>query len=139
MSAETRTPLVEIRDLWVVFETAAGPVEAVRGANLFVYPGQTVAIVGESGSGKTTVANAIIGLLPGTGKLTSGQIMFEGKDIAHASKREMVGLRGSRIGMVPQDPMSNLNPVWRIGYQVKEALKANGIDPTRSTYQHLAE
>ena len=139
MSPAKKDPLLEVRDLWVTFETSAGPLEAVRGANLCVYPGQTVAIVGESGSGKSTLAHSVIGLLPGTGKVTSGEIIFEGEDIAHASRKKMVEVRGARIGMVSQDPMSNLDPVWRIGRQVREALEANGIDPSRSTYQHLAE
>jgi ABC-type glutathione transport system ATPase component len=121
------TPLLQIRDLDVAFTTATGTVPAVRGANLTVYPGQTVAIVGESGSGKSTTAHAVIGLLPGTGTVTGGSIVFDGQDITHAGKREMVAIRGKQIGLVPQDPMSNLNPVWKIGYQVKEALKANGI------------
>lgn len=120
-------PLIEIRDLEVAFKSSTGTVPAVRGANLTIYPGQTVAIVGESGSGKSTTAHAIIGLLPGTGKVTGGQIIFDGKDITHLSRKEMVALRGKEIGMVPQDPMSNLNPVWKIGYQVKEALVANNI------------
>ena len=121
------TPLLEIRGLEVSFSTANGPVAAVCGADLTVYPGQTVAIVGESGSGKSTTAHAIIDLLPGTGKVMAGSIMFDGTEITTASKREIVALRGSQIGLIPQDPMSNLNPVWKIGYQVKEALKANGI------------
>ncbi len=99
----------------------------MRQANLTVYPGQTVAIVGESGSGKSTTAHAIINLLPGTGRITGGQILFEGKDISHANKEEIVSLRGASIGMVPQDPMSNLNPLWKIGFQVKEVLTAHGI------------
>ena len=120
-------PLLEIRDLDVSFRSDRGTeVPAVRGANLKVYPGQTVAIVGESGSGKSTTAHAIIALLPGTGKVTGGQILFQGRDITKLRPREAEELRGDSIGLVPQDPMSNLNPVWKIGYQVAEALKANG-------------
>lgn len=121
------TPLLEVRDLDVAFRVDKKDVPAVRGANLTVYPGQTVAIVGESGSGKSTTAHAIIGLLPGTGHVTGGEIRFEGQDIAHARKKDIVALRGSSIGLVPQDPMSNLNPMWRVGAQIKESLKANGI------------
>ena len=102
-------------------------VPAVRQASLTIYPGQSVAIVGESGSGKTTLANAVIGLLPGTGRVTGGRILFDGEDIAHASDKRMQRLRGSEIGLVPQDPMTNLNPVWSIGFQVREALRANGL------------
>jgi peptide/nickel transport system ATP-binding protein len=94
--------------------------------DLAITPGETVAIVGESGSGKSTTALAAIGLLPNNGRVSGGQILLDGEDIAHASEKRMIELRGSHIGMVPQDPMSNLNPVWKIGYQVRETLKANG-------------
>lgn len=120
-------PLVEVRDLHITFQSSTGVVEAVRGANLQIYPGQSVAIVGESGSGKSTTAMALIGLLPGTGKVSSGQILFQGEDITHASDKRFAKLRGSQIGLVPQDPMSNLNPVWRIGTQIKESLRANDV------------
>lgn len=120
-------PLLRLTDLEVAFESSTGTVPAVRGVSLTVYPGQSIAIVGESGSGKSTTAAAVIGLLPGTGKVTGGKIEFDGRDITNLSKRELVELRGSEIGMIPQDPMSNLNPVWRIGTQVEEALVANGM------------
>lgn len=120
-------PLLEIKDLYVTFQDGKNLIEAVAGANLTVYSGQTVAIVGESGSGKSTTAHAINQLLPGTGKIASGQIFFEGKDISHAKADEIISLRGSSIGLVPQDPMSNLNPLKRVGSQIKEALVANGI------------
>jgi peptide/nickel transport system ATP-binding protein len=120
-------PLLEIIDLDVSFQSGRGePVPAVRKANLVVHPGQTVAIVGESGSGKSTTAHAIIDLLPGTGKVTGGQILFQGRDLTKLHPREFEGIRGDAIGLVPQDPMSNLNPVWKIGFQVSEALRANG-------------
>ena len=120
-------PLLEISDLEVAFRSSTGLVPAVRKANLTLYPGQSVAIVGESGSGKSTLAHAVIGLLPGTGRVTGGTIRFQGRDITHLGTQELTALRGSSIGLVPQDPMSNLNPVWSIGFQVKEALRANGL------------
>ncbi len=125
-SAES-DPLLEISDLEVAFRSSTGLVPAVRKANLTLYPGQSVAIVGESGSGKSTLAHAVIGLLPGTGRITGGTIRFQGRDITHLGTQELTSLRGSSIGLVPQDPMSNLNPVWSIGFQVKEALRANGL------------
>ena len=125
-SAES-DPLLEISDLEVAFRSSTGLVPAVRKANLTLYPGQSVAIVGESGSGKSTLAHAVIGLLPGTGRVTGGTIRFQGRDITHLGTQELTALRGSSIGLVPQDPMSNLNPVWSIGFQVKEALRANGL------------
>ena len=125
-SAES-DPLLEISDLEVAFRSSTGLVPAVRKANLTLYPGQSVAIVGESGSGKSTLAHAVIGLLPGTGRVTGGTIRFQGRDITHLGTQELTALRGSSIGLVPQDPMSNLNPVWSIGFQVKEAMRANGL------------
>ena len=120
-------PLLEISDLEVAFRSSTGLVPAVRKANLTLYPGQSVAIVGESGSGKSTLAHAVIGLLPGTGRVTGGTIRFQGRDITHLGTQDLTALRGSSIGLVPQDPMSNLNPVWSIGFQVREALRANGL------------
>ena len=132
-------PLLKITDLEVTFTTSTGVVPAVRGANLTIYPGQTVAIVGESGSGKSTTAAAVIGLLPGTGKVTGGSIEFDGKELTKMSSKEWVELRGSGIGLVPQDPMSNLNPVLRVGTQVKEALLANNIVPRSEAGERVTE
>ncbi|AIT60767.1 dipeptide ABC transporter ATP-binding protein [Corynebacterium doosanense] len=120
-------PLLEMTDVKISFQSSTGTVDAVRGANLTIYPGQSVAIVGESGSGKSTTAMSILGLLPGTGKVTGGRIVFDGEDVTDYSEKQWQKLRGSEIGLVPQDPMSNLNPVWRIGTQVEESLKANNI------------
>ncbi|MGP5362358.1 ABC transporter ATP-binding protein [Brachybacterium tyrofermentans] len=120
-------PLLEISDLEITFTTTNGPVRAVRGANLSVYPGETVAIVGESGSGKSTTAMSIARLLPKNGSVTGGSIRFGGRDITSVPTREILALRGSEIGLVPQDPMSNLNPMWKVGSQIREALVANGV------------
>ncbi|PPH06244.1 ABC transporter ATP-binding protein [Rathayibacter sp. AY1F6] len=120
-------PLLEVTDLEVGFQTGSGLVPALRGVSLTIEHGQTVAIVGESGSGKSTTAAAIIGLLPGTGQVTAGSVLFDGKDLAKATRTELEGIRGRRIGYVPQDPMSNLNPVWSVGFQVEETIKANGL------------
>ncbi|PPF49203.1 MULTISPECIES: ABC transporter ATP-binding protein [unclassified Rathayibacter] len=120
-------PLLEVTDLEVGFQTGSGLVPALRGVSLTIEHGQTVAIVGESGSGKSTTAAAIIGLLPGTGQVTAGSVLFDGKDLAKATRAELEDIRGRRIGYVPQDPMSNLNPVWSVGFQVEETIKANGL------------
>lgn len=121
-----QTPLLEMKGVGITFKTGTGDVQAVADADIRVMPGETVAIVGESGSGKSTSALAAIGLLASNGRVSSGEIRFDGEDITHPSKQRLQALRGSQIGMVPQDPMSNLNPVWKIGFQVREALKANG-------------
>ncbi|TFD75721.1 ABC transporter ATP-binding protein [Cryobacterium psychrophilum] len=124
---DSNEPLLQIRDLEVGFQTQRGLVPAVRGVSLSLYAGQTLAIVGESGSGKTTTAQAIINLLAGTGNVTAGEILFEGRDLTKLSAKEIQDVRGRLIGYVPQDPMSNLNPVWNIGFQVEEAIKANDV------------
>ena len=133
-------PLLEVKDLAIDFTTDTGkPVHAVRDANFTVYPGQWVAIVGESGSGKSTSAMAVLGLLPGTGHVVNGSIKLDGQEIAGAKQSEFDKLRGTKMGLVPQDPMSNLNPVWRIGTQVKEALKANNMDVAHEKRSALAK
>ncbi len=133
------TPVLQIKDLQVAFRAGKKLIPAVRGASLVVYPGQTVAIVGESGSGKSTTAHAIIDLLPGTGVVTGGEILFEGKDVVGAKKGEILALRGSSIGLVPQDPMTNLNPLWRVGAQIKEALVANGVAKGKDADRRVVE
>ena len=120
-------------DLAITFKTGSGEVKAVRNAHLTIMPGETVAIVGESGSGKSTTALAAIGLLPSNGRVSGGQILLDGEDIAHASEKRMIELRGNTSAWFPQDPMSNLNPVWKIGYQVEETLRANGRPADRTT------
>ncbi|MDQ1206523.1 ABC transporter ATP-binding protein [Microbacterium sp. SORGH_AS_0862] len=127
MSESAATPLLSIRNLRVAFDTQSGSREVLHGVNLDVFPGETVAIVGESGSGKSTTASAVVNLLPGTGHVTQGSITLDGRELTGLSRTQMERLRGREIGYVPQDPMSNLNPVWSIGFQVKEAIRANGI------------
>ncbi|AKV56091.1 oligopeptide transport ATP-binding protein OppD [Bifidobacterium actinocoloniiforme DSM 22766] len=132
-------PLLDVKDLQVDFNADGRSVHAVTDASFNVYPGQWVAIVGESGSGKSTSAMAVLGLLPGTGKVIGGSMKLHGKELVGLSKKDYEQVRGQQIGLVPQDPMSNLNPVWRIGTQVKEALVANHMDVTREKRSQLAK
>lgn len=131
-------PLLRIRGLKVAFGTGKKQREVVHGVDLDVHRGETVAIVGESGSGKSTTATAIIDLLPGTGEVTAGSIQLDGVELTQVDRREMESIRGRRIGYVPQDPMSNLNPVWSIGFQVKEAVRANGLATGRKEVEKRA-
>ena len=127
MSDATRAPLLSLRDVRVAFDSQSGTREVLHGISFDIFPGETVAIVGESGSGKSTTASAVVSLLPGTGHVTSGSITLDGAELTAYSRSQMEDVRGREIGYVPQDPMSNLNPVWSIGFQVKEAVRANGI------------
>jgi peptide/nickel transport system ATP-binding protein len=129
-------PLLTIDDLEVRFGTDP---PAVNGAGLTVYPRQTVAMVGESGSGKSTTAAAVMGLLPAGGRITRGRIRFDGVDLTRARPREFEAIRGRRIGLVPQDPTTNLNPVWKVGFQIREALRANGIATGRAAQRKAVE
>jgi oligopeptide transport system ATP-binding protein len=137
MSTE-ESPLLSVKGLEVRFGDHA---PAVSGVDLNVMRGQTVAVVGESGSGKSTTAAAILGLLPPGGRITAGRITFDGLDIASADRRLLRSIRGRRIGYVPQDPMTNLNPVWNIGFQIREALRANtdGRQARRRAVELLAQ
>ncbi|MGW6132239.1 ABC transporter ATP-binding protein [Cellulomonas sp. NPDC055163] len=132
-------PLLSIQDLEVTFTTDAGRSVAVSGVSFDVRAGETVAIVGESGSGKSTTAAAVIGLLAQNGSVTGGRILFDGQDLATMSPGEVSRLRGSEIGMVPQDPMSNLNPVRRVGSQIAEALEDNGVAKGRAARTRTVE
>ncbi|MGB4137564.1 MAG: ABC transporter ATP-binding protein [Microbacterium sp.] len=131
-------PLLSIRDLKVAFRGQDGVREVLHGISFDVHAGETVAIVGESGSGKSTTAAAIVNLLPGTGKVTGGSITLDGRELTTLGRRSMEEVRGRDIGFVPQDPMSNLNPVWSIGFQVKEAIRANGVARSRSEVKERA-
>ncbi|PZE57993.1 ABC transporter ATP-binding protein [Curtobacterium sp. MCPF17_047] len=131
-------PLLEITDLHVGFKTQSGLVQAVRGVNMTLEQGERLAIVGESGSGKSTSAQAIIKLLPGTGQITGGSIKLNGRELVGLTEKQMAEIRGTEIGYVPQDPMSNLNPLWKIGFQVEEAIKANGMATGKSAIRARA-
>ncbi|GEC75629.1 dipeptide ABC transporter ATP-binding protein [Microbacterium maritypicum] len=135
---ESTAPLLSVRDLTVAFDTQNGTRQVLHGVSFDVMAGETVAIVGESGSGKSTAATSIIKLLAGTGRITSGSITLEGRELTHLSEREMERIRGKAIGYVPQDPMSNLNPVWSIGFQVEEAVRANGLAQGRAAVRARA-
>jgi peptide/nickel transport system ATP-binding protein len=124
-------PLLAIRDLRISY----GDLTAVHGVDLSIAPGERVAMVGASGSGKSTLAHAIIGLLPGSGRVSGGCIRWRGEEITRAGEKRLRALRGKEIGLVPQDPMSNLNPVSRVGKQVSETLVAHRLYAGRAADQ----
>ena len=131
-------PLLRVRDLRVAFRNGKKNREVLHGVSFDMMAGETLAIVGESGSGKSTTASAIVGLLPGTGHVTEGSITLDGRELTTAKRAELEHIRGRDIGYVPQDPMSNLNPVWSIGFQVKEAVRANGLAQGRQEVRDRA-
>lgn len=132
-------PLLSVQGLAVDFHTMDGPVHAVEGVDLEISEGETVAIVGESGSGKSTTAMAIIGLLAGGGRIAAGSIRLDGREISKAPENELRAIRGRDIGLVPQDPMSNLNPVAKIGTQVAETLLAHGLATRQNVSAKVVE
>jgi oligopeptide/dipeptide ABC transporter ATP-binding protein len=114
--------LLEVRDLQVEFTTEDGIVAAVNGVSFSVQRGETLAIVGESGSGKSVSALAIMGLIEKPGRIAGGEITFEGRSLSSISERDYRKLRGGDLAMIFQDPLSSLNPAFRVGDQIAEAL-----------------
>jgi peptide/nickel transport system ATP-binding protein len=119
--------VLEIRDLNVTFKTEDGPVYAVRGINLDVAAGEVLGIVGESGSGKSVTMLATLGLLPRTATVT-GSAKFRGEELIGRKPKELQHIRGSRIAMIFQDPLTALNPVHKVGKQITEAIRAHRSD-----------
>ena len=117
--------LLEVKDLRVSFFTPAGEVKAVGGISYDLNYGEVMGIVGESGSGKSVEAYSIIGLLQSPGKVIGGSISFEGQDVLAKSKEEMTDFRGREVAMIFQNPMTCLNPVYTVGNQLVEALRAH--------------
>jgi oligopeptide/dipeptide ABC transporter ATP-binding protein len=128
-------PLLDIENLQTFFFTKAGLVKAINGVDLRIASGETLALVGESGCGKSLTALSLLRLVPEPGKIVGGEIRFDGRDLLRMPIEEMRRVRGNRIGMVFQEPMTSLNPVLRVGEQVAEVLRLHqGHDR-----QHAAE
>jgi oligopeptide/dipeptide ABC transporter ATP-binding protein len=117
--------LLRVNDLKTHFFTASGIVKAVDGVSFSLNRGSTLGIVGESGSGKSVASNSIMRLLPRNGRIVGGEILFQGRDIVGLREKDMLKLRGQEISMIFQDPMTSLDPVFKIGDQVMEVLRAH--------------
>ena len=124
--------ILEVQDLVVDFHTAAGVVQAVRGISFSMERGQTLAIVGESGSGKSVTSRAIMGILTENATVRRGQVLFDGQDLLKLNQRQLCSIRGNRIAMVFQDPLSSLDPVMRIGEQIAEGIRLKLGDSPRA-------
>ncbi|KGX92692.1 peptide ABC transporter ATP-binding protein [Pontibacillus halophilus JSM 076056 = DSM 19796] len=115
--------ILEVNDLHVSFDTFSGEVKAVRGVNLELRRGETLAIVGESGSGKSVTTKALMGLIPQPpGRIKQGEILLEGRDLTKLSEKELGKIRGRDMSMIFQDPMTSLNPTMKVGNQIMEGL-----------------
>lgn len=114
--------VLEVKDLHTSFFTDAGEVKAVNGISFNLEPGKTLGIVGESGSGKSVTAYSIMQILAQTGRITSGEVLYKGEDITKYSEKQMQKFRGSKCSIIFQDPMTSLNPVFTVGYQLMEAI-----------------
>jgi len=124
-TTNTKQPLLEVKNLKTYFYTEDGVVKAVDGVDFFVYPGEVMGLVGESGCGKSVTSLSIMRLISPPGKITQGEILFEGKDLVKASEDEMIQVRGDRISMIFQQPQTALNPVFKVGDQIAEVLSVH--------------
>ena len=113
---------LQVKNLRISFRTVSGKVQAVRGINFDLEEGETLAIVGESGSGKSVTSKAILGILAGNSIIEGGEIIYDGQDLLKISEEDFHKIRGDKIAMIFQDPLSSLNPIVKIGKQLTEAM-----------------
>jgi peptide/nickel transport system ATP-binding protein len=138
-TASSIKPLLELKDLSIVYRSGQQSTRVVKQVSFSILPGEVVALVGESGSGKTTTAQSIIGLLAENGHIEHGSILLNGTDISRWSSRRLDGLRGSSISLIPQDPTSSLNPVKTVGDQVAEVLQIHRKMPRKARDARVVE
>ena len=127
--------LLEIKDLMTAFDTAQGRIKAVDGVSLKINFGETLGIVGESGCGKTILALSIMRLIPANGRIINGEILFSDRDLLKISAEEIRAKRGSEISMIFQEPMTSLNPVFRVGEQIAEAIRLHKHLPAKKAME----
>lgn len=136
---EQKEIVLSVKDLRVNFSTDHGYVQAVRGVSFDLYKGETLCIVGESGSGKSVTSKTIMGILAANGRIVGGSIMYQGEDLTKVSEDEFHRIRGNKIGMIFQDPLSSLNPIVRIGKQITEAMLVNNDRMKRLYEEKVAD
>ncbi|HZJ30294.1 MAG TPA: ABC transporter ATP-binding protein [Vicinamibacterales bacterium] len=133
------TPLLDVQDLTVVFEGSRAPVTAVDHVSFQLAAGETLGLVGESGSGKSVTAFSILRLVQPPGRIVGGRVLFEGRDLLSLQESEMRQVRGARISLIFQEPMTALNPVMRVGDQIAEALTVHGLADAREARARAVE
>lgn len=131
--------ILQVKDLAISFKTQYGILQAIRGVSFDLIKGETLAIVGESGSGKSVTSRAIMGILAGNSIYEGGEILYNGRDLLQVEEEEMHEIRGTKIAMIFQDPMSSLNPIQTVGQQISEALKFKLDMPERMAKKRAIE
>ena len=132
-------PILSVRDLKTQFFTDDGIVQAVDGVSFDLMPGETLGIVGESGCGKSITALSLVRLIPEPGRVTAGEVLFQGRDVLQMTDDEVRELRGRDVAMIFQDPQSSLNPVLRTGFQVQEAMLAHHTADKKTSAQKAVD
>ncbi|MGH2730764.1 MAG: ATP-binding cassette domain-containing protein, partial [Actinomycetota bacterium] len=132
-------PLLEVRDLKVHFPTADGLVKAVDGISFVVERGETLGVVGESGSGKSVNFLTVMGLITRKNAVVEGEIIFAGRDLLKLSQEQMRHIRGDAMGMVFQDPMTSLHPLYRVGSQIVEAIRTHRDVDKKQAFDQAVE
>ena len=137
--ADAAGNLLEVRDLRVAFRTSRGKVQAISGVSFDVAPGEVLGVVGESGSGKTISLLAVMGLITDPNAEITGSIKFRGRELLGASNQELRSIRGREIAMIFQDPMTSLTPVYTIGWQIAEQVRAHGKETAKQARDRAVE
>jgi peptide/nickel transport system ATP-binding protein len=132
-------PLLEVKDLSVHYPTEDGLVKAVDGVSFSLQPGETLGVVGESGSGKSVTFLTVMGLVTSAQAVIEGEVIFEGQDLLKLPKDEMRNIRGSKISMIFQDPMTSLHPFYKVGYQIAEAIRTHQNVGKREAHDQSVE
>ncbi len=133
-------PVLDVRDLETVFKTRSGDVHAVNSVSFDLRPGELLGVVGESGSGKSVTMMSLIGLLPSPpAEIRNGQVLFDGQDLLQCDEDNLRAIRGARIGFIFQDPMTSLNPVFTVGFQIMEPLRKHLSMSKRAARQRAVE
>ena len=138
-----RQPIISAKDVEITFSLRGRKLNAIRKCSLDLYDGETLAIVGESGSGKSVFTKTFVGMLDVNGKITGGSIMYEGRDMTKFTEKDWLGVRGKKIAMVMQDPMTSLNPLKKIGKQIQESIEHHqglkGAEAKKAAIEMLAK